>query len=105
MAGSFEAPGESGVCGGPPGPFRTHHDNGVGFEEGVDYFGRVANEVDIDIGFYRSVRGQSTKAAAGEGHRDLGMVERERIGHHFEHQQPDLRREVVSESGGGFERG
>ena len=72
----------------------AHHNYRVRLQDRLDGFIRIADQMNVDIGLYRLVRGQGPEAAFGEWQGNVWLIERKRIGNDFEHQQTDSRRQA-----------
>ncbi len=88
----------------PPGATRAHHDDGVRFKDRIEYFLRIADQVNVDSGFNGNVFSQRSEPSLGIRERHIGSMERQRVGDNFQNQDTDSGGQSLRESRCCFER-
>ena len=83
---------------------RAHNNYRVRLQHRVEYFLRIAHQVNVDNGFDGRLLGERPESPLRVREGDIGLVERQRIGDDFQHQEADSPRKVLSKLCGGFER-
>ena len=92
---AFQALGHSAASRGPPCAVCAHDDYRMRFEDGVDYFFGVADQMDINAGFDGSVLGKRAEMTPGVWERHIGLMKRQRVRDDFQHQGTDSSETVV----------